>query len=925
MSFNLYYNIASKQISIVDESQDAPAGSTLVGPLVHDDEADPLGPSVNHVLYHHIRDLLYPLGIWDLGAFSFLKIDAAGEPILIFTGNRTWPESASVGTIVGTLSVENPDGARTISKTADPNSKFTLEAGGVVKIAAPFDYETATVHTASFKASNGTPAEDLTYDLSVSITNVLEGNLAPTTFTADQSASIGATLFTVTGFDVGANEAIQSVNTNLGSVTFTGAAVKVGASGIVAGSMDVTVTTTAGRTLHAIGTITNNIAPMHISDYTTAPTIGVSMRLANPSFAGKCIQRRGNVNTAAVDVDFGTPRAKDVLISDSALQAYITAGDSEHRGVRWYNQWGSDFLTSTSSTTGLQCKQAAANANTGKPSMQAQANANGLTTNTAAATGVFNVGGAGDAFTFMAAYTVRGYGSGSWGTATPSAVTNTGGTILGFGSSTSEYLSLAETDNALTAEPNYGGTCCLRDDINMLFERSTTWGRTRVIAIKFDGLKVSGFMNGIKKFEYTVTSAQLPELDNVRLWLGSASGPANAANCDIYEAFAWASHLVPDDKIIAIQKEQYTFWGAGAAVDTNDVAITLIAQSNGGTFAAYGWDAFRTTIKSINGQNAFCHESPIGYTNLVAFGGSAVQKACCATSSPSNYWREPNLSSGPNSETAKTALAASPFKNSKTYGVIIIGEQEAVGLQGGVSTYNGTVGDPLYGTATKEGYKNGILAQIADYEATLGHAVQGWVICGLHLQAGYSAGFELTRQAQIELANANPKIFFINAAADATMTDDVHWDSTSWANKIGPRLARRVAKLIRPEMNLQYEGARITEFRFNNAERTEIKFTITHAPNGGTDWTPADNNKAAMDTVPWYVEGNGVRATVSSVAYIDATHGKLVLSAPLSNTNPKAQWLYGGAYNASKMLIDNSTLPFPLMAGQIMNIQPYVA
>lgn len=923
MSFNLYYNIASKQISIVDSTRTAPSGSTLVGPLVHDDEADPLGPSVNHVLYHHIRDLLYPLGIWDLGSFNFVKIDAAGIPVLIFNGTRTWPESASVGTIVGTLSVDNPDGTYTISKTADPNSKFTLE-GSDIKIAAPFDFETATVHTATFSATNGEDTP-ITYDLSVSVTNILEGNLAPTTFTADQSAPVGTTLFTVTGFDVGANEAIASVSTSLGSVSFTGAAVKVGSTGILAGSMDVLVTTTAGRSFHAIGTITNTIAPMHISDYTTAPTIGVSMRLANPSFAGKCIQVRGDVNTATADIDFGTPRAKDVLISDTALQARITAGDTEHRGQRWYNQWGADYLASTSSTTGLVCKQAASNANNpGKPSMKSKANANGLTTNTAAATGVFNVGGAGDAFTFMAVYTVTGWGAVSFGTTTPSSISNNGGTLLGFGSSTTEYLSLAETDNVLSSEPNYGGTCVLRDDINMLFERSTTWGRTRAIAIKFDGLKISGFLNGVKMFEYTVSAAQMPELDNVRLWLGSSSGPGNAANCDLYESFIWATHLVPDDKIIAIQKEQVTFWNAGAAVDTNDVVITLIAQSNGGTFSTYGWDTFRNGIKTINGMNAMCHQMPIGYTNLVAFGGSAIQKACCATSSPNNYWREPNLSSGPNSETAKTAIASSPLKNVETYGLIIIGEQESVGLQMGASTYNGTVGDPLYNTATKEGYKNGLLAQIADYEAAMGHPVQAWVICGLHLQAGYSEGFEKTRQAQIELANANPgKIYFINAAADATMTDDVHWDSPSWVNKIAPRLARRMAKIIRPSMNLQYEGARITEFRFNNAERTEVKFTITHAENGGTDWGPADTLVNAMDTVPWYVESNGVRNTVQSVAKIDATHGKLVFAAPLSAVNPKAQWYYGGAYNAAKMLVDNSTLPFPIMAGQIMNILPF--
>ena len=52
------------------------AGSTVIGTFEHAAVPDPLGPAVNHVYYHHVRDLLYTKGVHDMQRVTIVK--AAG-------------------------------------------------------------------------------------------------------------------------------------------------------------------------------------------------------------------------------------------------------------------------------------------------------------------------------------------------------------------------------------------------------------------------------------------------------------------------------------------------------------------------------------------------------------------------------------------------------------------------------------------------------------------------------------------------------------------------------------------------------------------------------------------------------------------------------------------------------------------------------
>ena len=79
-------------------------------------------------------------------------------------------ESASVGTVVGTLS-SNGYPSSTYSKIIDTGSKFSV-VGNELRIAAALDYETATSHSVTIRATNSAGTYDKIF--AVSVTNTTE-------------------------------------------------------------------------------------------------------------------------------------------------------------------------------------------------------------------------------------------------------------------------------------------------------------------------------------------------------------------------------------------------------------------------------------------------------------------------------------------------------------------------------------------------------------------------------------------------------------------------------------------------------------------------------------------------------------------------------------------------------------------------------
>jgi hypothetical protein len=78
----------------------------------------------------------------------------AGGAATIRLSSNEIEEDASIGALIGTLSVVNGAGAYTFSITADPDSKFAID-GDDLELAATVDWETATSHSVTVQATDG--------------------------------------------------------------------------------------------------------------------------------------------------------------------------------------------------------------------------------------------------------------------------------------------------------------------------------------------------------------------------------------------------------------------------------------------------------------------------------------------------------------------------------------------------------------------------------------------------------------------------------------------------------------------------------------------------------------------------------------------------------------------------------------------------
>ena len=112
-------------------------------------------------------------------------------------------EDATAGTVVGvTAFADDPDGTDTVSYSLDDDAGgfFTIDAAtGVVSVASPLDYETATSHNITIRATS-TDGTFSTLTLAIGVNDVNEFGISPTSdsdATANQvseSATVGSTV-----------------------------------------------------------------------------------------------------------------------------------------------------------------------------------------------------------------------------------------------------------------------------------------------------------------------------------------------------------------------------------------------------------------------------------------------------------------------------------------------------------------------------------------------------------------------------------------------------------------------------------------------------------------------------------------------------------------------------------------------------------
>lgn len=168
MYYSVYWDATTKKASVVKPMDPVPAGTKL-GSFDHDTSTDKLGKE-NHVLYHHVRDFLYSLGIQDMRS---VEMDLQNNEGNIVISNDYVLTGAAIGTIIGALSVTGDRFAQyTFTEVTDADNAFTI-TGNKLKLAIVPNYATKSVYSITVKATPVNGGADITATIPIYIQKAL--------------------------------------------------------------------------------------------------------------------------------------------------------------------------------------------------------------------------------------------------------------------------------------------------------------------------------------------------------------------------------------------------------------------------------------------------------------------------------------------------------------------------------------------------------------------------------------------------------------------------------------------------------------------------------------------------------------------------------------------------------------------------------
>ena len=126
------YNPITKVVKIQMPGDAPGAGFTDLGDCVHTDPADPLGNTVNHVMWHHVRDELYLEGQLDMSIVTIQDTKLTGFSSLPATVTKA---PAATQQITNTFTPANASN-RNVTYTTSDASKATVSDTGLITAVA---------------------------------------------------------------------------------------------------------------------------------------------------------------------------------------------------------------------------------------------------------------------------------------------------------------------------------------------------------------------------------------------------------------------------------------------------------------------------------------------------------------------------------------------------------------------------------------------------------------------------------------------------------------------------------------------------------------------------------------------------------------------------------------------------------------------
>lgn len=168
-NYQVTWNADSRLVSVIADNATPFPGFVKIGDYDHGDEGDPIGPEVNHVLYHHIRELFYKLNIEGMQSLKIyvgnvipdLTISVSPPPAIV--GNPYQCVPAVVG---GT----SPYSFALTNGTLIPNLVFN-ETTGVIS-GTPTLAGTINGYRIRVTDANGLSAETAPFSIAVSSVSI---------------------------------------------------------------------------------------------------------------------------------------------------------------------------------------------------------------------------------------------------------------------------------------------------------------------------------------------------------------------------------------------------------------------------------------------------------------------------------------------------------------------------------------------------------------------------------------------------------------------------------------------------------------------------------------------------------------------------------------------------------------------------------
>ena len=131
-TLQLAYNATTKEAKLQMPGDAPGSGFTDLGDFHHPMPSDELGPDLNHVLWHHVRDMLYAAGQQNMQAVKFTYKRVTGIDVTPATVTKAAAQTQQLTTTFTPADAAN----RTLTYVSSDPTKATVNASGLVTAVA---------------------------------------------------------------------------------------------------------------------------------------------------------------------------------------------------------------------------------------------------------------------------------------------------------------------------------------------------------------------------------------------------------------------------------------------------------------------------------------------------------------------------------------------------------------------------------------------------------------------------------------------------------------------------------------------------------------------------------------------------------------------------------------------------------------------